>query len=66
MSEKKLWMTPQVVVLARGTPEEQVLQACKDGWGYDDSPYGKYEASFCAKKPSCSPGCCSCLCQSST
>jgi hypothetical protein len=28
-SQKKMWFPPQLVVLARGTPEEQVLHACK-------------------------------------
>jgi hypothetical protein len=27
--EKKQWERPQLVVLGRGTPEENVLQACK-------------------------------------
>jgi len=69
MSEKKLWMTPQVVVLARGTPEEQVLDTCKDGWGYPGkNPYGQYNASWCGKDTSQCSGsaCCSCDCQNST
>jgi hypothetical protein len=28
---KKRWITPQLVSLVRGTPEEAVLQNCKDG-----------------------------------
>lgn len=27
--EKKQWDRPQLIVLGRGTPEENVLQACK-------------------------------------
>lgn len=29
MSDKTKWTTPQLIVLARGTPEEAVLTACK-------------------------------------
>lgn len=29
MSEKMKWTTPQLIVLARGTPEEAVLTHCK-------------------------------------
>ena len=29
MLEKKRWSKPQLIVLARGTPEEAVLAACK-------------------------------------
>lgn len=28
---KKEWMTPELIVLVRGRPEERVLDACKDG-----------------------------------
>jgi hypothetical protein len=29
MSEKKLWVKPQLVVVGRGRPEESVLTVCK-------------------------------------
>lgn len=29
MEKKKTWKTPQLVILARGTPEESVLTHCK-------------------------------------
>jgi hypothetical protein len=29
MSEKKLWVKPQLVVVGRGRPEESVLAVCK-------------------------------------
>jgi len=67
---KKPWMTPQVVVLARGTPEEQVLVTCKDGWGYENSPLGLYLSSHCLGKKTDSSGrpcgCCSCECLNTT
>lgn len=28
-SQKKTWETPQLIILARGTPEESVLLQCK-------------------------------------
>lgn len=28
-TQKKYWETPQLVILARGTPEESVLLSCK-------------------------------------
>ena len=28
-TQKKTWETPQLIVLARGTPEESVLEGCK-------------------------------------
>lgn len=34
--QKKSWETPQLIILARGTPEESVLTACKRiGFGGD-------------------------------
>ncbi len=30
MSKKRQWTKPQLIVLARGTPEEAVLAACKE------------------------------------
>ena len=29
LMEKKTWETPQLIILARGTPEESVLTVCK-------------------------------------
>ena len=29
MKEKKPWVKPQLIILGRGTPEENVLAACK-------------------------------------
>lgn len=29
MSEKKRWVKPQLIILAKGTPEEAVLTHCK-------------------------------------
>jgi hypothetical protein len=30
--EKKAWVTPELIVLLRGRPEEAVLYACKGGY----------------------------------
>jgi hypothetical protein len=34
--ETRKWETPQLVVIARGTPEERVLSACKNN-GQEDA-----------------------------
>ena len=33
MEEKKLWVKPQLIILGRGTPDENVLTGCKTGVG---------------------------------
>ena len=37
MAGKKKWVTPKLIVLARGKPEERVLSGCKN-WGRNDGP----------------------------
>jgi hypothetical protein len=32
MEEKKPWITPELIVLTRTNPEEQVLYSCKGGY----------------------------------
>ena len=31
MAQKKKWKKPKLIIIARGTPEEAVLVACKGG-----------------------------------
>ena len=50
---EKTWQTPQLVVLARGTPEEAVLVACKNNNNLGDTlDYGgcgrKVQSRLCA------------------
>ena len=33
MKKKRKWVTPKLLILVRGRPEESVLMACKMGWG---------------------------------
>lgn len=33
MKKKRKWVTPQLLILVRGNPEESVLTACKMDWG---------------------------------
>ena len=37
-STRTAWSTPELVVLVRGTPEEAVLDACKDAYQIQTSP----------------------------
>lgn len=38
MEEKKQWVTPQLIILGRGTPDENVLTGCKTGAGGIQGP----------------------------
>jgi hypothetical protein len=38
MEGKKQWVKPQLIVLGRGTPEENVLLSCKTGIGGTQGP----------------------------
>jgi len=40
MSSKKIWARPRLVVMGRGSPEENVLAVCKMH-GHDSGPNGK-------------------------
>jgi hypothetical protein len=39
VQRKRKWSTPQLIVLARGTPEESVLESCKVN-NPQGNPYG--------------------------
>jgi len=53
MAEKKQWTKPQLVIIGRGAPEEQVLLACKQFLTRPspgptrDSVWGCYVAAAC-------------------
>jgi hypothetical protein len=49
--QNKAWETPQLIILARGTPEENILLVCKA----IDAPFSivaeNYQQSNCADTP---------------
>jgi hypothetical protein len=51
-SEKKQWIKPQLIVLARGTPEESVLAGCKSKIG--EGPNSDYDPLLHCHQPACS------------
>lgn len=51
--EKRKWVTPELVVLARSHPEEAVLMACK--FFSPDGPGGNF--SVCALITDCNTTC---------
>ena len=55
-TDKKYWSQPQLIVLARGTPEESVLEGCKNN---DKGAHGTANANAsCQSQINC-PGPCS-------
>ena len=53
--EKKTWLTPQLVELVRGTPEEAVLTVCKSG-ELETHPHGGFlGCQNVPAGPSCGP-----------
>ena len=51
-AKKKSWSTPQLIVLARGAPEESVLAACKIAM-VPAGPIGEYGSCYKDKPPAC-------------
>lgn len=39
--EVKLWTQPQLVILSRGRPEENILRTCK-AWWFLTGPHGNF------------------------
>jgi hypothetical protein len=56
--EKKDWETPQLIVIARQQPEENVLGACKSGYeaGSNETDgncyHGGSQCDSCSSRPS--------------
>ena len=46
-NNKKTWERPQLIILARGTPEENVLAVCKTEHGLIPGPAAVFQQSSC-------------------
>ena len=54
-TDKKYWSQPQLIVLARGTPEESVLEGCKNNI---KGAHGTANANAsCQSQPNCPQAC---------
>lgn len=54
--EKKVWATPSLVILQRGTQQENVLEICYDRSNCEDTgPYGRAGCGHpnCDSQPAC-------------
>lgn len=52
MQKKKKWITPQLIVLVRGKPEEAILGVCKSysAWGgFPDVTVKQCNESWCSR-----------------